>query len=332
MRSLLHNFIYDSSTMQNLHERLVSQEAEHRAALTALREEEAGRLAQAVRATNREALDKTAVVVRECEARLAAQQAALAESEAQRVVLAEEVAALRARVASAEAERAGAVEEVRAKVYEKAQRQFEEGNREYQRVLRELKDSKTQCERAVDDCAILRAEAVVAREAVGEAEAANRALVLELDGVKAAVTRVLAAAGGDLGGNDDAHSRLRAHEVYLEAQRVTIQQLEAGLASASVAAEEAARRVQAEVDAREGVEQALGASNALHCAAQQQLAALEAERGTNLALIARLVTSKDASEAELDKLRQDLGAANERCTSLRAMNEELLSMLEGGAQ
>jgi chromosome segregation ATPase len=288
-------------------------------------------VAQATRQANAEALEKTAVVVRECEARLGAMRDALAESEAGRSRLSEEVVALRAKLVALEAEKASAVEEVKVKLYEKAQRQFEEGNREYQRVLRELKESKNQCERACDDAAVVRAQAAAAGRALEEAEATRRALVFELDGIKASIARVLSLTTG-AAPREDVEGSLRDHEAFLCSQSKLIADLEAALGSSAAAAEEAGRRLRTEAAARESAEEAQAAARALHSASQQQVAALEAERATNLALIARLVTSQDKFEGELERLREDLRASNDRCVSLRAMNEELLGMLEGGAQ
>jgi chromosome segregation ATPase len=276
-----------------------------------------------------EALEKTAVVVRECETRLGAMREDLLQSEADRSQLSEELAALRVRLAAAEAEKASAVEEVRAKLYEKAQRQFEEGNKEYQRALRELKENKQQCERACQDAAMVRAEAAATGHALEKADATCRALMLELDSVKNSVAKVLRLTTGAVP-REDILGSLQDHEVYLSSQLKLIADLEAAVGSSATAVEEAGRRLQAEAAARESAEEAHVAVSALYSATQQQVAALEAERATNLALIARLVTSKDKFECELERLREDLQTSNERCISLRAMNEELLGMLEGG--
>ena len=79
------------------------------------------------------------------------------------------------------------------------------------------------------------------------------------------------------------------------------------------------------------VTDSLSASEVLASIAKQQLSAVESERDKNIALLAKLITDKGVAEESLLNVQKELLASNERCANLRAMNEELLAMLESNA-
>ena len=83
---------------------------------------------------------------------------------------------------------------------------------------------------------------------------------------------------------------------------------------------------------REQLQSALKAAEVLLAANIQELEkvkrGMESENDKNMALYGKMAVDKKAVEERLEAATQELAASNERCVSLRAMNEELLQMLE----
>lgn len=61
---------------------------------------------------------------------------------------------------------------------------------------------------------------------------------------------------------------------------------------------------------------------------QKTKAAMDADNERNMSLFGKMAVDNKAYEEKVESLSKELAASSERCASLRAMNEELLQMLE----
>lgn len=87
-----------------------------------------------------------------------------------------------------------------------------------------------------------------------------------------------------------------------------------------------------ETEDKRRIEETLRATEVILSARTQETEkikkSMDAENAKNMALYGKMAIDKRALEERTQQLAAEVAASNDRCVSLRAMNEELLQMLE----
>jgi hypothetical protein len=226
-----------------------------------------------------------------------------------------------------------AVKEAKARVYEKAKLQFEAGNKEFKQVRQQLKDLQQEQETqsaalaaATTSATDLQAQLVLetAKSSAMESHAMDLLeLLLGPSAVKRGMDMALAiaTARSQLALKEAATISMETEVASLKDQAAKVPSLESKLVSLQAERGEAVAKVAVTHESLKATEVLLGESRA------ETIAACS-ERDAQMMAVAKLVTSKAAVDVALENSQSEVKELNERCSNLRKMNEEVMTMLE----
>lgn len=296
----------------------LDQERRDMAALAARLAEAEGRHSEALATLRRDLQQRSDAELAAALVRHAAETKALQEDKAR---LAAEAAEVPEKLAAAEA---------RGKqyVYKKVEKQFEEGNREFVKVKRELTARLEEGQKvlwgllaAVPGCAA----AKEGERSDGEAQEVTRAVAWVAQAQQEAVAlRGQVATLAEQRQNDAA-----SHIATLEAQRAAhaSELAENRLSLGTTVASLQSSLLQAEQGLADH-KRRLADCQAQLASARAELLEAQGERDAQMNMCAKLCTAQARAEAALEDCRAECAAAEARCVQLRQMNEEVMGMLE----
>jgi gas vesicle protein len=252
----------------------------------------------------------------------------------------DKVCALQEQIQSFDARLTEAVTETKSKVYEKVKQQFETGNREFQKVKALLKDANALVATKEVDISRLQAElsgTVAAAKSRDEEFASNKSYSAQLE----AFIRSMVPASID---NTDIEGKLTAEmldtagshirEVAVQSKKeiqaltdsvATLQQTNLSLQECVVQSQQTAL---AQTVSIESLNTRVFEQEKQLQELTDELATTRKDRDDQMLAVAGLASANTLLEDTLEKTKQEVADAVERASGLRAMNEELLIMLE----
>ena len=255
---------------------------------------------------------------------------------------------LRAQAAAFPKKLADSLAEAKSKVYDKVKIQFENGNKEFQKVKQALKDAQTDAEiKATENQSLKQSNAQLnalivilkedAAQVVGKLVSAQNVI---LDVVKVVSPSLLPSGSVSVSAAallapevisqhglsiTDAVKRLQSElmgsQTTLASTRAVVGQLESSLRAAECTISTVSSRATEQED-RAGVAEAL--LSTVRC----ELDEVRSDRDLQMLAVAKLASANASLEDSVVQLKADASETSERCHSLRAMNEELLMMME----
>ena len=235
-----------------------------------------------------------------------------------------------------------AVAEAKKHVYAKAEAQFTAGNAKYQSVKQQLKDKQAELTTATAELDIKSTEVVEAGQTAKEAQDALVLLQAKHDVVGKEITQLVQAINepsavaaenriinySDFYGTKDAVALLAKR--HLETQELVSKESELSNSKKlleSMIIEKETQIIQLTADKASLVEQ-LKDKEAQLVSSQTQLSKVEKESEFQLVIVAKLTTEKETVESKLREAEKEQAELTVRCTNLRDMNSELMTMLE----
>ena len=317
--------------MKALAHRLTTIDAESQAALDSKTLEclaAQRQLADAEKAHAEAILEHRRAILQACEAD---KEAALARHAAEIQALGDERARLAAELAEVPDKLLAAEAKGKQYVYKKVERQFDEGNKEFVKVKRELSEQLGEAQRSlwallqvVPGCDVANLPAGERSDTDAAVEADKAAQWVAAVQTECAALRAHAAALADKSDLDraahaaaaEAASEKHTREL-VEAKhllRTTIVTLEGSLQKAESALAATLTKVTT--------------ADAQLSAARHELQETKLERDAQMTMVAKLLTAQGRAEEAFETSRVEHAAAEARCVQLRQMNEEVMGMLE----
>jgi DNA repair exonuclease SbcCD ATPase subunit len=213
-----------------------------------------------------------------------------------------------------------AVTEAKTRVYEKATKQFQEGNQKFQKVVQEMSSLKTTCEG-------LETGNIQYQKDIESANALNATLKSQLDSQEKIHAELTAAFSGAMPSTAGKCLMEQGKDLIALLSRLTTDS-----AASTENAETLQKKIASEEQKKKKMEQSLQAAEALMSARAEEVGKLKAElqsqEDKHMTVYARVVTENKAVGEKVEELEGVVAQRDERIASLRAMNEELLGMLE----
>ena len=221
-----------------------------------------------------------------------------------------------------------AVGEAKAKVYAKVKAQFEQGNRDYKKVLaqKEARDKALEAAQADakeaagktvaadEKTAALRVKLAKAEKEATEGRAASTAVTVTAEKLKATLA--------------DKYATLHTSGTKLITAENKLKALQAQAAEDETILTSATNKLAAAEAFVADLQQQSAAVHSELATAKGDLAAAQKERDVQMLAVAKFATSQTALEAQVEQVCTERDEAEARSAGLRTMNEEMMEMLE----
>ena len=240
---------------------------------------------------------------------------------------------------------ADAVTETKSKVYDKVKTQFENGNKEFQKVKQALKDVQTDAEAKLIEIQKLKQNEIILNTTISTLKEESVESIARLVSAQTVVWDVLQVIMPSVVGMPISATALLSSDVIkqhsstiiesikrlqielscsqtnLTSGRAAVTSIENSLRTAETTIVTVSCRVTAQED-RAGVAEALLST------VRTELNEVRSDRDQQMLAVAKLASVNASLEDTVTQLKTESDEAVERCNSLRAMNEELLMMME----
>jgi hypothetical protein len=223
-----------------------------------------------------------------------------------------------------------AVSEAKKHVYAKAEAQFTAGNAKYQAVKGQLKDTQAELATATAELEA----AAHARNALSVLQAKHDVISKELTQLvlvindPSVVVEGKTICGSDYYGTKDAIELLKSQQASVQELTAQVTELTSSKKLLeTMIIEKETNIIQLNAD-HAALKEALAVKQIELKASQELLVKIEKESELQLVVVAKLTTEKEGVEGRLQEALKEQEELTARCTNLRNMNSELMTMLE----
>lgn len=234
-----------------------------------------------------------------------------------------------------------AVSEAKKHVYAKAEAQFTAGNAKYQAVKGQLKDTQAELATATAELEAKAGKVVEAEEEAADVRNALSVLQAKHDVISKELTQLVLVindpsvvvegktiCGSDYYGTKDAIELLKSQQASVQELTAQVTELTSSKKLLeTMIIEKETNIIQLNAD-HAALKEALAVKQIELKASQELLVKIEKESELQLVVVAKLTTEKEGVEGRLQEALKEQEELTARCTNLRNMNSELMTMLE----